>query len=355
MNSIADIAFPVQLVAQSRLPQIDFANLTFGKEHTDHIFLAEYKDGQWQNARIEPMHMLSLSPFALCLHYGQTVFEGMKAFRMQDGKVNVFRPTKHLKRFNASLERLCMAQVPEELFVPAVAQLAALEQAWIPNSAEASLYMRPFMIATEARIGVKVSEEYLFMVVASPANKYYAKPLRLKVETEFVRAANGGTGFAKCGGNYAAAFFPTEQAKAQGFDQVIWTDARTNSFLEESGTMNIMLIVDGEIHTPALSDSILDGITRDSFLAIARQMGMTVHERRISIAELEGYFEAGKRVEAFGTGTAAVVAPIELIDIGGKEYRPYLAEDATMYILKQALGEIRTGLRDDTFGWNMVL
>lgn len=333
----------------------DTRTLPFGKVPTDHMFIAEYRDGEWANARIVPFQDLVLSPMALCLHYGQTVFEGMKAFRMDDGNVNVFRMDKHHQRFNRSLERMCMPSVPQDLFFNAISELVAVDAAWVPADEDGSLYIRPFMIATEGRIGVKIADEYLFMVICAPAHKYYAQPLRVKVETEYARAADGGTGAAKCGGNYGGAFYPAGLARAQGFDQVLWTDAKTHEFIEESGTMNAMFVIDGTLITPRLSGSILDGVTRDSLLTLARDKGLPVEERAISHRELCHAFDAGKRVEAFGAGTAAVIAPIATVSVGGKDYSCYVAEDALMYRLAQYLHDVRRGKAADTHNWNHII
>ncbi len=347
--------YPISITPQAVRTVTDTKSIPFGKVPTEHMFIAEYKDGKWQNARITPFHDLTLSPMALCLHYGQTVFEGMKAFAMEDGRINIFRMEKHYDRFCKSLDRMCMPRVPQQLFTEAMHQLVQLDSKWVPEEADGSLYLRPFMIATEDRIGVKIGEEYLFMIVASPAYQYYANPLKIKVETEYSRAADGGTGTAKCGGNYGGAFYPTQLAKEQGFDQVLWTDSKTHQYIEESGTMNAMFYIDNTLVTPALSGSILDGVTRDSLLSIAREKGMKVEERQISIAELQAAFEAGKRVEAFGAGTAAVIAPIASITIGDKAYDCYVGDDATMFTLKKALYDIRTGIAPDAHKWNYIL
>ncbi len=347
--------YPISITPHTERNVTDTKSIPFGKVPTEHMFVAEYRDGKWQNARITPFHDLTLSPMALCLHYGQTVFEGMKAFLMEDGRVNIFRMEKHYDRFSKSLDRMCMPRVPQELFNEAMHQLVSLDSGWVPDEADGSLYIRPFMIATEDRIGVKIAEEYLFMIVCSPAYQYYSSPLKIKVETHFSRAADGGTGMAKCGGNYGGAFYPTQMAKEEGFDQVLWTDSKTHEFIEESGTMNAMFYIDGTLITPALSGSILDGVTRNSLLALAREKGMKVEERPLSVKELESALAAGKRVEAFGAGTAAVIAPIASITIEGKSYDCYVGEDATMFTLKKALYDIRTGIAHDSHKWNYII
>jgi branched-chain amino acid aminotransferase len=330
-------------------------SIPFGQQPTEHMFISEYRNGQWENSRIVPFANLTMSPFALALHYGQTVFEGMKAFRMEDGRANIFRPEKHHERFNKSLTRMCMPNVPKGLFTEALHQLIQLDAAWIPQETDGALYLRPFMFASEEKLGVKVAEEYIFMIVCSPAYTYYNKPLRVKIEDHFVRAADGGTGATKCGGNYGGALYPTQLAREAGFDQVLWTDSRHHQFIEESGTMNIMFYIDNTLITPALSGTILDGVTRDSLLTLAREKGLNVEERQIGYNEIITAIENGKRVEAFGAGTAAVIAPIESITVGHKQYNCYTGADATMYQLQNWLYEIRRGITPDNHNWNYIL
>lgn len=347
--------YNISVSAQTQRQVKDTRSVPFGVQPTEHMFIAEYKNGQWQNSRIVPFADLSLSPFALCLHYGQTVFEGMKAFLMQDKQVNIFRIAKHYERFSKSLERMCMPQVPEKLFTEAMHQLVQLDANWVPDDEDGSLYIRPFMIATEERIGVKVSDEYIFMIVCTPAYQYYSKFLKVKVEDKYVRAAEGGTGATKCGGNYGGAFFPTRIANEEGYDQVLWTDSKTHEMIEESGTMNVMFYINNTLITPPLSGTILDGVTRDSLLTLAAESGIRVEVRPVSRKELVEAFKAGERVEAFGAGTAAVVAPIEIIAVDNKEYNCYTGEDAMMYKLKNALYEIRKGIAPDKHNWNYIV
>jgi len=345
----------ISITRQADRKVTDTKSVPFGSVPTEHMFMAEYKDGRWQNAQVVPFHDLTLSPLALCLHYGQTVFEGMKAFTMADGRLNIFRIDKHYERFNKSLQRMCMPAVPKQLFTDALHHFVELDRDWVPRDADGSLYLRPFMIATEDRIGVKASDEYLFMIVASPAFQYYTQPLRVKVETTYTRAADGGTGATKCGGNYGGALYPTRLAKEAGYDQVLWTDGKNHEFIEESGTMNAMFCIDNVLITPALSGTILDGVTRDSLLTLAREKGITVEERQISYKELLEAFNAGRQVVAFGAGTAAVIAPIAVISIEGKDYDCYTGADAIMYQLQDALLNIRKGTAPDTHGWNYAI
>ncbi len=328
----------------------------FGAVISDHMFIADYYDGEWHNPRVIPYSDLTLNPATLALHYGQSVFEGMKAFKMKDGKVSIYRIEKHLQRFNKSLDRMCMPTVPEFLFKEALKKLVDTDRNWIPDGEGHSLYLRPFVFASEARFGVKIAEEYKFIIFGGPVGPYYGKPLKLKVETHYARAIKGGTGFAKCAGNYGASFYPAKLAKEQGYDQVLWTDGKEHKYIEESGTMNIMFVVDNLLITPATSDSILDGVTRDSILQLADTLGMKHEERKVSIVELEEWMKSGKLQEAFGAGTAAVVAPIEHINIEGNDYTLAPAtNDTFMMRVKHKLMNIRTGQEEDIFSWNTVL
>ncbi len=354
MELIADI--PVTQTLHSKIDEVDFNQLEFGKYISDHMLVCDYRNGEWQTPQILPYGNMMMAPSALALHYGQTIFEGMKAFRMEDGRINIPRIEKHHERFVKSAERMCMALIPKEIFVEGLLQLVALDSAWVPAKAGDALYIRPFMYASEERFGVKVSDEYRFIIFTGPVPSLYATPIKVKVETDYIRAARGGTGFAKCGGNYGAAFYPTMQARKEGYDQVLWTDAATNSFIEESGTMNAMFVIDGVLVTPAVSDSILDGITRDSLLTLANDLGYTVEERPVSITELEKAFVNGSITEAFGSGTAAVVAPIKLISINGVNYE-LLAynENSLQNRLGTHMLQLRRGEVTDVHGWNNIV
>lgn len=343
----------VENCAVSRLPQTDLTVPEFGKIPTDHMFIAEYKNGAWQDGKIMPFGNLSLSPFTLALHYAQSVFEGMKAFWSNE-KAMVFRPEAHYDRLTSTMQRMCMPTIPREFFLEAVSAFAALEKNWIPKVEGGALYMRPFVFASEARVGVKIADEYIFLIVACPSVPMYTQPLSVKVETVFTRAADGGTGDAKCAGNYGAVFYPTQQAKKEGFDQVIWTDAKTHNYIEESGTMNVMMVKNGVLTTPPTSGTILKGITRDSLLTIARDMAIPVEERKISVQELEDGLSDGSITEVFGTGTAAVVIPINKIGIDGKGF-DITGSFETMGRLNKKLTEIRNGSEPDVYGWNIFV
>lgn len=354
MENVA--TFPVTQSSNSRIKEVDFDHLEFGKYVSDHMLVCNYARGEWQQAEIVPYGNLSLSPSTLALHYGQTVFEGMKAFRMANGRINIFRLERHYDRLVRSLNRMCMAIVPKEMFTEGLLQLVELDKAWVPTQPGNALYLRPFMYASESRFGVKVSDEYRFIVFTGPVPSLYVNPIKVKVETNYSRAAKGGTGFAKCGGNYGGAFLPTRDAREHGYDQVLWTDSSTNSFIEESGMMNVMFVINGVLVTPALSDSILGGITRESLLILAAEMGFHTEERLVSVIELENAFQSGTITEAFGAGTAAVVAPINTIHINGIDYTlPGYTPENKLYQLKRRLDAIRTGIEADVHGWNYII
>lgn len=351
MNTLVDI--PVERIKQSRISSVDFKTLGFGNYISDHMLVADYKDKKWHQPKIMPFGELLMTPAILSLHYGQSVFEGMKAFKNKKGEVSIFRPQRHHQRLLRSLERMCMPAISEELFVESLCALIAADAAWVPDAEGSALYIRPVIFATESRLGVKISDEYKFVVLTSPVGPYFAKPVRVKVEEHYVRAAEGGTGFAKCAGNYGGAFYPAEQARQAGFDQVLWTDAKEHKYIDESGAMNVMFVLDGKLVTPKLSTSILDGVTRNSLLTLADDMGMPKEERRISIAELKAGFENGKLTEAFGVGTAAVVSTIAIINIDGTDYSlPPDSEASFQQRVKKKLHNIRMGHEPDTHNWN---
>jgi branched-chain amino acid aminotransferase len=345
----------------SKIHEVDFDDLEFGKYVADHMLLCDYADGDpiaigWQQPQIVPFANLSLNPATLALHYGQTVFEGMKAFRMEDGRINVFRIDKHYDRFVKSLDRMCMAVPPKEIFTGGLIKLIETDKAWVPKQPGSSLYLRPFVYASEAKFGVKISEQYRFIIFTGPVPGLYAKPIKVKVETDYTRAAKGGAGFAKCGGNYGSAYYPTRLARQQGYDQVLWTDAKENKFIEESGTMNAMFVINGALVTPPLSDSILDGVTRDSLLTLANDIGYKTEERPVSVDELQNAFRNKTITEAFGAGTAAVVAPIQTIHINGIDFNlPEYNRESLLNRIKQKLERIRTGREEDVYGWNYIV
>jgi branched-chain amino acid aminotransferase len=349
---IANAEIKIEKIAHSRVSEYDVNNVPFGKCFSDHMFVAEYADGKWGNATIMPYQDVPMSYAMSALHYGQAIFEGMKAYKNAEGDVNIFRPIENFKRINKSAIRMAMPEVPEEIFMGGLTELLKLDSAWIPTSDSGSLYIRPFLIATDEAIGVKPSETYKFVIITCPAGKYYAEPIKVLIETNFFRAVEGGVGFVKAAGNYGRSLYPTKLAQQKGYQQVIWTDGKTHSFLEESGTMNLMFVIDNTVVTPALSDTILAGITRNSVLALAKDWGMNVEERKISITEILEAHAKGTLKEAFGVGTAATIAQIIGIGYEGKDYAlPPVEERQFSNKIDETLRNIRKGKIEDKFNW----
>ncbi len=348
--------FDIQRTKTSRITEVDIENLPFGSVFSDHQFMMEFENGKWNTGVIEPYGDMRLSPAAMVLHYGQAIFEGMKAFRQPDGGIALFRPQDNIRRFNVSGERMCMPKVDEETFMEALKELLKLDSQWVPNAEGSSLYIRPFMFASEVHVGVRPSAQYRFVIFTCPVGPYYKGNVRVKVETEYTRAAPGGTGFAKAAGNYGAALRPTELAKAQGYDQILWTDAVEHKYIEESGTMNAVFVMDGKLVSPALGDTVLNGVTRASILKLARHFGLEVEERRIGVSELKAAAESGALQEAFGVGTAATMTAIEAIGfVGGDVELPPVEGWTIMPKLAKGLDDIRRGRAEDPFGWRIVL
>lgn len=341
----------IHKISQSNLKNVDFDNLVFGQNHTDHMFIADFIDGEWKDLRIEPYANLSLDPATSSLHYGQSVFEGMKAYRGEDG-VYLFRPEANARRFNRSAYRMAMPEIPEEIFLEGLNQLLTLDADWVPSGEGQSLYIRPFMFGTDNYIGMRASSNYKFIIFASPVGAYYPKPLKLKVETEFTRACEGGTGQAKAAGNYAGSLLPARLAEQEGFDQLIWTDAKEHRYLEESGTMNLFFVKGETLVTPELGGTVLEGITRDSVIRLADELGVKTIEQRIHINELVKDLESGEIRQAFGCGTAVVVAPFESITYQGKTYNLEIpTEESLSSKIKTELAAMRRGQVEDRFGW----
>ena len=334
----------------------DPKTLGFGKVFTDHMFLLNYETGKgWHDARVVPYAPLELDPSAMVFHYAQEVFEGMKAYRTPDGGVQLFRPYDNARRMNDSCERLCIPPVPEELFVEAVKTLVGVDADWVPTEPETSLYIRPFIIATDAHLGVHASHTYIFCIICSPVGAYYAEginPVRIYVESDDVRAVKGGTGYTKCGGNYAASIRAGEKAEKAGYAQVLWLDGVERKYIEEVGSMNVLFKIDGKVVTPALTGSVLPGITRRSCLQLLRDWGYEVEERLISAQELFDAADAGKLEEAWGSGTAAVISPVGEM---GWEDRHTVIHGGTIGELTQRLYDTLTGIQwgkiEDPYGW----
>lgn len=341
----------------SRLAQTDFNDLTFGRTFADHMFVADYADGEWKNFQILPYAEIGLSPAISALHYGQAFFEGLKAYKHADGKVSVFRPDKNAERFNKSAERLCMPELPEDIFIQSIAALVDLDRDWIPSKANHSLYIRPFMFATDPYLGVTPSLTYKYIVLVGPVGPYFSKVLRVKIETNYTRAAEGGMGYAKAAGNYGGAMLPARKAVEEGFDQLIWTDAKEHKYIEEMGAANVMFVLDGKLITPSTAENtILKGVTRNTVITLARDWGYPVEERRVSVAEIIEGAKNGKLTDAFGAGTAATIAPVGSISHNGEEY--FLSDPKTREFSQkvlQTLDAIRYGNAADPHGWNYMV
>lgn len=336
----------------SRLSQVNFDDIPFGKVFSDHMFVADYKDGKWINPRIEPFGPFSTHPACMGLHYGQSIFEGMKASKSHDDRPLLFRPEMHARRLNASARRICMPEFPEDLFVEALHQLVSLDRDWIPTNEGSALYIRPFMFANDEFIGVRPSNSYKFIIFTCPVGPYYPKPVRLWVEQKFVRAVKGGTGEAKAAGNYGGALYPAKMAQERGFDQVMWMDAHDFKFIQEVGTMNIFFVIGDKVVTPATDGAILKGITRDSIMTILRDKGYTVEERPVTIDEIVEAYKTGQLKGAFGAGTAAVVSHVEAIGFGDLVMElPPMEEREIGEMVKAEINGIRAGLIEDKFGW----
>ncbi len=340
----------IKKIETSKVDTIDFNNIPLGTSFTDHMFICDYKDGEWQNPRIEPLALIPTHPAAMALHYGQAIFEGMKANVDADGIPMLFRADKNAARLNFSADRMGMPNVPEELFVEGLKQLVAMDKAWIPPQDGSALYLRPFMYADEAFIGMRAATSYKFIIMASPAGPFFSKRIKLWAEKKFVRAVDGGTGEAKAAGNYAAAIRPTELAKAKGYDQVLWLDAVEHEYIQEVGTMNIFFKIDGKFITPRRDGAILDGITRMSVIAILKDKGFEVIERPITLTEIREASEKGLLEEAFGTGTAVGIAYIQ--SIGTKNGDIHVSDESPVGLeVNDTLNAIKTGKIEDKFNW----
>ncbi len=351
--TVQTLDFPIEKTSNSRLNEVDFNNIAFGKIYSDHMFTADYTDGEWKNCKIEPFKNIELSPAISALHYGQAIFEGMKAYRSQsEEKVLLFRPDKNFERFNLSAERICMPTIPEEIFINGLKELVNVDRNWVPNQPSCALYIRPYMFATDAFIGLKPSETYKFIIFTSPVGSYYAEPVRVKIENHYSRACVGGTGAAKFAGNYAASMYPAKLAQEQGYHQLIWTDAYEHKYIEEAGTMNLMFVLGDTLLTAPASDTILHGVTRRSIIELAKEKGMKVEERPILVQEVIEGLQQGTLKEAFGAGTAATVAHIAQINHKGTDYLLPAVENREFsnWVLQQ-LSNLQRGIQEDNRGW----
>lgn len=353
---IAEEMIDIKRIAASRLPSVDFENLPFGRIFSDHMLVVDYKDGAWETPQIFPFEAIPMNPATSVIHYGQSIFEGMKAFKAANGDLMLFRPEENMKRLNISAKRMCMPEIPEALFRQGLLTLLDLDREWVKDGDEASLYIRPFMFATDEYIGVKPSASYRFMIFTCPVKKYYSGKVKVKIEEHYARSMSGGTGFAKAAGNYAASLYPAKLAQEEGYDQLLWTDAKEHKFIEESGTMNVVFRSGNTVFSPKVSETILKGITRQSVIELAKDYGYDVEERPIEVAEIIDLLKNNKLDEAFGAGTAATIAPIATINFRGTDFDlPELNTWDFANKVKVHLTDIKRGRAEDKHNWNTIL
>tara|TARA_B100000575_G_scaffold290037_1_gene292926 strand:- start:142 stop:1212 length:1071 start_codon:yes stop_codon:yes gene_type:complete len=349
--------FPITKTSESKIKYFDWDHLDFGKNFSDHMFLMEYDNGSWGQGEIVPFANLSMHPAMSAIHYGQAIFEGLKANRTVNNEVVLFRPDMNARRFNKSAERMCMPTIPEDLFVEAIRQLVALDNEWVTFREGHSLYIRPFMYATDELVGIRPSRTYKFLIITTPVGQYYSEPVNVKIEKSYTRAASGGVGGAKAAGNYAASMYPALQAQNEGYHQLIWTDAAEHKYIEESGTMNIVFQIGNKLITPDENqDTILRGITKRSVLEIAEKWGVEVEERMVTVAEIIEAARNGSLKDAFGAGTAATIAPIAMIGYEDEKFMlPPVEERLLSNKIKKYLGDLKSGRIADEFGWNLYV
>lgn len=341
----------VEKVKSSRIHEVDFDNLSFGSVFTDHMLVAEFRNGVWENPKIVPYKPISLNPSAKIFHYGQSIFEGMKAYKDPEGSVWLFRPEENQKRFNISAKRMAMPEVPKSTFMQGLETLLQLEKDWIPSQMGSSLYIRPFMFASGEGFHASPADSYTFIIALAPSGAYFSGNVKVLIEETYSRAANGGVGFAKAGGNYAGQFYPTQLAIEKGYQQVIWTDDNSHEYLEEAGAMNVFVRIGDTLITGPTSDRILDGITRKSILEIAQDKGIKTEVRKISVTEVVEAAKAGNLKEMFGAGTAAVISPIAGFGYQGIDYDLPELENSYATLLKKQITDIQYNKGEDTYGW----
>ena len=335
----------------SSINMVDFDHLAFGSTFTDHMFVCDYKDDAWGTPEIVPYAPMQISPAASVLHYGQAVFEGMKAFKDERGSVWLFRPDQNAKRINKSAERLAIPTFPEQMFIEGMKKLISLDKEWVKAGVGKSLYVRPFVFASQAGVQASAANEYRFMIICAPVASYYGGDVRVKIADHYSRAPQGGTGYAKAAGNYGGQFYPTQLAKAEGYQQIIWTDAATHEYIEEAGTMNLFFRIGDTLITAPTNDSILDGVTRKSILELASHLGIPTDVRALKVSELIEAKNNGTLLEIFGSGTAVVIQPIRGFGYKGTDYDTPLPKDSYAQKLKTALVNIQYNKAEDPFGW----
>ncbi|NQZ45635.1 MAG: branched-chain amino acid aminotransferase [Flavobacteriaceae bacterium] len=335
----------------TKIKEVDFDNLAFGSVFTDHMLVCDYKNGQWERPKIVPYQPLVLEPSAKIFHYGQSIFEGMKAYKDADGQAWLFRPLDNQKRLNISAKRLAIPELPESYFMDGLVTLLKLENDWIPNTPGSSLYIRPFILASGNGFHASPADAYKFIIACAPSGAYFSGKVKVLIEQKYSRSANGGVGYAKAGGNYAGQFYPTQLAVEKGYHQVIWTDDNTHEYIEEAGAMNIFVRIGDTLITAPTNDRILDGITRKSILQIAEDEGITTEVRKISVSEIVAAANNGSLKELFGAGTAAVVSPISTFGYQGTDYELPELQNSYASFLKQRITDIQYNRVEDKYGW----
>ncbi|MDO4225040.1 MAG: branched-chain amino acid aminotransferase [Bergeyella zoohelcum] len=347
----------IQKTSNPRIDTFKNENLPFGGLFIDHMLICEYENGQWGEPKIMPYGPLPFSPANMAFNYGQACFEGMKAYKDKDGEVYLFRPEKNFSRINKSATRLAMPEIPEEVFINGLKALVDVDREWIPYGEGKSLYIRPLIFATEEALKARISEKYMFAIVAGPAESYYTAPVSVKISEYYSRAASGGVGYAKAAGNYGGAFYPTKLANEEGYEQVIWTDDATHENFEESGTMNVFVRIADTIYTPKTSDKILDGVTRDSFIQLAKKNNINVIIDDVKVADVIEAHKNGTLKEVWGVGTAVVTSSFKALGYKGERYElPELSEEESFALkLKKQLVDIQTNQAEDPFGWRVLV
>ena len=345
----------IKRVEKSNISSVDFDNLPFGSVYSDHMLTCDFVNGKWQSPKIEPFAPISLMPSAKIFHYGQSIFEGMKAYKDKDENIMLFRPEENWKRLNKSAKRLVIPEIPEDIFMDGLKALLELDSNWIPTNEGSSLYIRPFMFATGNGFHASPADAYKFVVCTAPSGAYFGGKVKVLIEEKYARAANGGVGFAKAGGNYAAQFYPTQLAIEKGYNQVIWTDDNTHEYIEEAGAMNIFVRINDTLLTSPTSDRILDGVTRKSILQIAEDNGIKTEVRKISVTEVVEAAKNGNLKEMFGAGTAAVISPIAGFGYKEDDFDLPVLEKPYAYQLKKLITDIQTNKTEDPYGWRVMI
>lgn len=352
-ETLTELDIKITKTIHSNIQEVDFNNLAFGSVFSDHMLISDYRDGAWKTPEIVPYQPLTLDPSSKIFHYGQSVFEGMKAYKDENGQIWLFRPEQNCKRLNISCKRLAIPELPEDYFMEGLKALLKVDSNWIPTTPGSSLYIRPFVFASGNGFHASPAKEYKFIIATAPSGAYFSGKVKVLIEQTYSRSANGGVGYAKAGGNYAGQFYPTQLAIEKGYNQVIWTDDTSHEYIEEAGAMNIFLRINDTLVTAPTSDRILDGITRKSIIDIAKAQGLPVEVRKVSVKELVASAENGSLKELFGAGTAAVISPIAGFGHNGTDYNLPELEDSYASKLKKLITDIQYNRSEDPFGWRI--